>query len=108
MTIKRMLIGLFASGALLLAMPGQASAAICVNGVNATTTTTPPPGCTTGLRMNLGLWEFQGNRPPFPAPAGPCEAIIAHGDLDDTGTCSVQVFAQGQAISGLGSGTFSS
>ncbi len=35
MTIKRLLIGTFASATLLLAMPGPASAAICVNGANA-------------------------------------------------------------------------
>ena len=71
-----------------------------------TITTTTPPGCPSGPRVNLGLWEYQGNRPPLPPPAGPCEAIVAHGDLDNSGTCTMRTFRQGEALAGLGNGTF--
>lgn len=88
----------------------SSSSAVTSTSTTVSTTTTtrpnPPPGCPTGPRVNLGLWEYMGNRPPFPPAAGQCEAIVAHGDIDDSGTCRVRVFRQGEAIGGLGSGTF--
>lgn len=58
------------------------------------------------MRENLGVWQYQGTRPPFPPPAGPNQVIVAHGDIDNSGTCHVRVFREGEPIGGLGEGTF--
>ncbi|HMQ32809.1 MAG TPA: hypothetical protein PKD53_18915 [Chloroflexaceae bacterium] len=54
----------------------------------------------------LGVWEYQQVRPPMPAPAGVHQAIVAHGDIDNSGTCHLRVFYTGEAVQGLGEGTF--
>lgn len=57
-------------------------------------------------RLDLGLWVWNGNRPPMPPPAQPGSVIVAHGDLTDSGACQVKVFPAGVQPGGLGSGTF--
>ena len=54
----------------------------------------------------LGVWEYEGHRPPFPAPANSEQVIVAHGDIDDSGTCHIKEFGPGEPIRGLGNGTF--
>jgi hypothetical protein len=54
----------------------------------------------------IGLNTYQGLQLPLPAPAGPCELYLAHGDLLANGTCHVQVFSPGELISGLSSSTW--
>jgi hypothetical protein len=65
------------------------------------TATTPPSS-----RVLLGLWEWQGNRPPMPTPAGPGQVIFANGDIDNSGACHVKEFGSGQLVQGLGEGRF--
>lgn len=73
-----------------------------------TTRPSTPASASAGpaTRESLGLWAYQGSRPPFPPPAGPNQVIVAHGDVDNSGTCSVRVFRQGEPVGGLGEGTF--
>jgi len=54
----------------------------------------------------LGLWEWKGNRPPMPAPAGNGQVIFANGDIDNSGTCHVKEFGEGVLVEGLGEGRF--
>ncbi len=54
----------------------------------------------------LGTWVWNGNRPAYPATPGNGEYVIAHGDINSSGTCHYIVFEAGEAITGLGEGTF--
>ena len=62
--------------------------------------------CSSFNREDLGLWVYNGNRPPFPPPPGECQVIVAHGDINDSGTCHIRVFHTGEPIGNLGNGTF--
>jgi len=66
----------------------------------------PIPGTSSAHQQLLGLWEYQQQRPPMPPPAGANQAILAHGDIDNSGTCHIKVFNSGEVIQGLGEGTF--
>src|SRR5436190_23894856 len=65
-------------------------------------TSTPPDGgvstgsCSSFSREDLGLWEYQRNRPAFPPAPGDCQVIVAHGDINDSGTCHIKVFHTGE------------
>lgn len=54
----------------------------------------------------IGLNTYQGPQLPLPAPAGPCEMYVAHGDILADGTCHVRVFATGKPVSGLSGSTW--
>lgn len=54
----------------------------------------------------IGLNTYQGPQLPLPAPAGPCELYLAHGDILADSTCHVRVFATGEPISGLSASTW--
>lgn len=54
----------------------------------------------------LGEWLYQQPRASMPAPAGPGQAVFAHGDIDNTGTCHVKEFGPSEIVQGLGEGTF--
>lgn len=69
--------------------------------------TMPTPIVISGARQELiGLWEYQKARAPMPEPAGSNQAIVASGDIDNSGTCHVKVFRSGELVQGLGDGTF--
>lgn len=54
----------------------------------------------------LGEWLFQQPRSPMPPPAGSGQIILAHGDIDNSGTCHVKEFGPGEQVAGLGLGSF--
>ena len=64
------------------------------------------PCASESTQVKLGLWEWHGNRPPMPSPAGACQVIFANGDIDNSGTCLVKEFGAGISVEGLGEGRF--
>jgi hypothetical protein len=42
----------------------------------------------------------------MPEPASPGQVILAHGDIDNSGTCHIKVLGSGEKVQGLGNGTF--
>ena len=69
-------------------------------------TNTVPVTAPPSSRILLGLWEWQGNRPPMPTPANYGQVIFANGDIDNSGTCHVKEFGPGVSIGELGMGRF--
>ncbi len=74
--------------------------------VVAATSTRSPTQSPIGSDVLLGTWEYQKPRPPMPNPAGQGQVIVAHGDIDNSGTCHLKVFGTGESVQGLGDGTF--
>jgi len=70
-----------------------------------TSTSTFTPVLTATIE-ELGIWVFNGNRPPMPVAASTGQIILAYGDINDSGTCHIKEFGVGVAVEGLGSGTF--
>jgi uncharacterized protein YraI len=67
---------------------------------------TPTSTPQTAIVVVIGLWEYGKDRPPMPGPAGAGQVIVANGDIDNSGTCHVEVFGPGETVQGLGEGTF--
>ena len=65
-----------------------------------------PASAPTASDVSLGVWEYKKSRPLMPSPASPGQAIMAHGDIDASGTCHFKVFGPGEIVQGLGEGTF--
>ncbi len=97
--LSALLQGLVALGTILFVIAGVA-------GVRATTTSSTAPtkssksSCSSPQREDLGL-SNQGKWPPFPSAPGPCQVILAHGDLHNAGGCQVTVFREGEPVQGL-------
>lgn len=65
-----------------------------------------PSNVSESSQVLLGLWEWRGDRPPMPSPAGLGQVIFANGDIDNSGTCHVKEFGPGVPVEGLGEGRF--
>jgi len=54
----------------------------------------------------LGRWIYGEARSPMPPPAGDHQLILAHGDIDNSGTCHIKRFGSGERVMDLGDGSF--
>ncbi len=47
-----------------------------------------------------------GLSPPQPEAPDPNQVIVAHGDIDSSGSCHIKVFEAGENVVNLGRGTY--
>jgi|GEM_PF-4859738 len=77
--------------------------------INSGVIKTPLPGACESIvpaSTEIAFAEYNKPRPSMPAPAGPCERIVAHRDITNTGLCNIKVFGPGEEVTGLGDGTY--
>lgn len=66
--------------------------------------TTGSSSCPALFTEDLGLRS--AGTGTMPASAGQCQVIVAHGDVNNSSTCHLKVFRQGETVAGLGNGTY--
>lgn len=74
--------------------------------VDATATAPPRTGSSMTFRVeDLGVCQYRQTC-TMPSPAENGQIVMAHGDINDTGTCHYRIFTTGQTVTGLGHGTY--